>query len=64
MKIDIKSYKQIDIYYIGNIAIKKKIDDYKNINSVNLLYLVIHSATGYFTEKGGNKYLIPNSTDK
>ena len=34
LKIDIKSYKNIDIYYIGYITIKK-IDDYKNIYSVN-----------------------------
>ena len=34
LKIDIKSYKNIDIYYIGYITIIK-IDDYKNIYSVN-----------------------------
>ena len=34
LKIDIKSYKNTDIYYIGYITIKK-IDDYKNIYSVN-----------------------------
>ena len=36
-KINKKSYKNIGIYNIGYITIKK-IDDYKNINSVNLLY--------------------------
>ena len=35
-KIDIKSYKDIGIYNIGYIT-KKKIDDCKNINSVNPL---------------------------
>ena len=40
LKIDKKSYKNIDIYYIGYITIKK-IDDYENIYSVNLLYLMI-----------------------
>ena len=30
LKIDKKSYKNIDIYYIGYITIKK-IDDYENI---------------------------------
>ena len=37
LKIDKKSYKDIGIYNIGYITIKK-IDDCKNINSVNLLY--------------------------
>ena len=36
LKIDKKSCKNIDIYYIGYIAIKK-IDDYGSIYSVNLL---------------------------
>ena len=40
LKIDKKDYKQIDIYYIGYVAIKK-IDNCKNTNSVNPLYLMI-----------------------
>ena len=40
LKIDKKPYKDIDIYYIGYITIKK-IGDCENINSVNPLYLVI-----------------------
>ena len=36
LKIDKKSYKDIGIYNIGYIT-KKKIDDCKNINSVNPL---------------------------
>ena len=47
LKIDKKPYKDIDIYYIGYITIKK-IDDCENIHSVNLLYLTIYSARGYF----------------
>ena len=47
LKIDKKSYKGIDIYYIGYITIKKFIDC-KNIHGVNHLYLIIQSATGYF----------------
>ena len=39
-------------------------DDYENIHSVNPLYLIIHSATGHFEEKNGEKYLIIDSTDK
>ena len=34
LRIDKKSYKDIDIYNIGYIT-KKKINDCKNINSVN-----------------------------
>ena len=37
LKIDKKSYKDIGIYNIGYITIKK-IDDYKNIYSVNPLH--------------------------
>ena len=40
LKIDNKSYKDIDIYYIGYIKIYE-FGDYKNIDSVNPLYLVI-----------------------
>ena len=36
--------------------------DYENILSLNLLYLIIHSATGYFEEKYDEKYLILDST--
>ena len=37
LKIDKKSYKDIGIYNIGYITIKK-IDDYENIYSVNPLF--------------------------
>ena len=50
LKIGKKSYKDIDIYYIGYITIKK-FGDCENILSENLLYLIFHSATGYFKEK-------------
>ena len=40
LKISKKSYKNIDIYYIGYITIKN-IDDYESIYSVNPLYLRI-----------------------
>ena len=40
LKIENKSYKDIDIYYIGYITIKKN-DDCENIYSVNPLYLTI-----------------------
>ena len=63
LKIDKKQYKEIDIYYIGYITIKK-IGNCKNINSVNPLYLMIHSATGEFKEHDGKKYLVLDSTEK
>ena len=40
LKINKKSYKKIDIYYIGYITIKK-LNDYESIYSVNPLYLRI-----------------------
>ena len=51
LKIDKKSYKNIDIYYIGYITIKK-IDDCQNIYSVNPLYLCFDHANGYVEKKG------------
>ena len=51
LKIDKKSYKNIGIYNIGSITIKK-IDGCENIYSVNLLYLLITHAGGYIKEKG------------
>ena len=63
LKIDKKSYKDIAIYNIGYITIKK-IDDYENNYSVNPLYLTITHASGYIEEKGVNKYLVFNSTDE
>ena len=63
LKIDKKSYKDIGIYNIGYITIKK-IDDYENIYSVNPLYLIIDHASGYVEEKGVNKYLIFDSADE
>ena len=61
LKIDKKSYKDIGIYNIGYITIKK-IDEYENIYSVNPLHLIIAHASGYIEcnsveEKDVNKYL-------
>ena len=63
LKIDKKLYKNLDINYIGYIAIEK-IDDYESIYSVNPLYLRIDHASGYIEEKNGNKYLIFNYIDE
>ena len=63
LTIDKKSHKDLDIYYICYITIKK-FSDCENITSVNPLYLIIHSATGYFEEKNGEKYLFISMTEK
>ena len=66
LKIDKKPYEDFDIYYIGYITIKKfdKLSDHENIHSVNPLYLIIHSATGYFKQEHGETYLILDPIDK
>ena len=63
LKIDGKSYKNTSIYNIGYITIKK-IDDCGNMNSVNSLDLLFAHAKRYIEEKGVNKYLIFDSTNK
>ena len=63
LKIDKKSYKDIGIYNIGYITIKK-IGDCENIYSVNPLYLGINHANRYIEEKGVNKYFIFDSIDE
>ena len=64
LKIDKKSYKNIDIYYIGFITIKK-FDEYESIYSVNPLYLrIINHTSGYIEEKNENEYLIFDSVDE
>ena len=63
LNIEKKSHKDINIYYISYIMIKK-FSNYENIHSFNPLYLIINSATGYFKEKNGEKYLIIDSTEK
>ena len=50
LKIDEKHYKEINIYYIGYIKIKK-ISDCENVNSVNPLYLLVNHASGYIEVK-------------
>ena len=62
LKLDKKSYKDIGIYNIGYITIKK-IGDCKNIYSVNPLYLRITRASGYIEEMEVKKYSIFDSID-
>ena len=42
----------------------KKIDDYKKINSVNPLYLMIGEVIGHIEGKNKSKYLVFNSLDE
>ena len=63
LKVDKKDYKEIDIYYIGYVTVKK-IDNCNNINSVNPLYLMINEMIGRFEEKSGNKYLVLDDVDE
>ena len=63
INVDKKSYKNIDIYYIGYITIKS-ISDYEKINSVNPVYLIISDVDGYIEENNENKYLTFASTKK
>ena len=49
LKIDKKSYKNIDIYYIGYIT--RKDFDYANIHSINTLRLITDKVDVYIKEK-------------
>ena len=62
IKIDEKSYKNILIYYIGYVTIKK----YLKFNSVDPLYLMFNKMNRYFEEINGNKYLmlVPTNESK
>ena len=62
LKIDKKSYKNIDIYHIGYITVKDS--DQVKINSVNPLYLIISEVDGYIKEKNGSKYLVLDSANE
>ena len=63
LKVDKKSHKDIDVYYISYIMIKK-FGDCENIHRVNPLYLIIYFATRHFKEENGEKYLILDLIDK
>ena len=57
LKIDKKSYKDIDIYYIGYMLMKK-IGDYENIYSVNPSYLTNGKVDGHIKESNENIYFL------
>ena len=50
LKLDKKDYKDIDIYYIGYVTVKKTANC-NNINSVNPLYLMSNEMIDHFEEK-------------
>ena len=50
LKVDEKTWKDIDIYYIGYV-------DKKKVNSVNPLYFIINKVFSFVGEKNGVKYL-------
>ena len=63
LKLDKKTYKDLDIYNIGYVTIKK-IGDCYHVNSVNPLYLHIDNAGGYIEEINEDKYLVFDVRDK
>ena len=68
LKIDKKSYNNIDIYYIGYSPFIKIGDCWSNF-TINPLYLDIAHASGYIgcnsiEEKNGNKYLVLDDIDE
>ena len=63
LKLDKKSYKDLDIYIIGYVTIKKIGYGY-DIDSVNPLYLCIDNANGYIEKINEDKYLVFDDTDE
>ena len=54
LKLDKKSYKDLDIYNIGYVTIKEIGYGY-DVNSVSPLYLRIDNASGYIEEVNKDK---------
>ena len=63
LKVDKKTYKDLDIYNIRYVTIKKIGYGY-DVNSVNPLYLCINDASGYIKEINKDKYLVLDNTDE
>ena len=59
LKLDKKTFKGMNIYYIGYVTKKEE----HKTNSVNPLYLLIYKIDGFIEEKGGKKYLNIAFTD-
>ena len=62
IEVDEKSYKNILIYCIWYVTIKKDLKIY----SINHLYICFGKFNGYFVEINGNKYLtlVPTNESK
>ena len=60
IRIDEKSYKNVLIFYIGYVTIKKDL----KIDIVNPLYLIFGKVNGYFKEINENNYLTLIPTDE
>ena len=62
--IDEKSYKSINIYYIGYVTIEDS--KYVKINNVKPLYLIFTKVNEYFEEINKNKHLtlVPTNESK
>ena len=63
LKVDKKTYKDLDIYNIGYVTIKNIGHGY-DVNSVNPLYLRIDNASGYIEETNEDKYLVYDVRDE
>ena len=63
LKLDRKTYKDLDIYNIGYVTIKK-ISDCYDVNSVNPLYLRIDNASEYIGKINKDKYLVFDVKDE
>ena len=59
LKLDRKTWKNLDIYFIGYVDKKPE----WNVNSVNPLYLLINRVYGFISERNGNKYLTIDEGD-
>ena len=53
LKVDKKSWKNLDIYYLGYIDKKPE----WHINNVNQLYFIVNRVYGSISEENGIKYL-------
>ena len=64
LRLDKKTYKNLDIFIIGYVTVKNIISSGHSINSANPLYLRIDNASGYIKEDWTDKCLIFDSTDE
>ena len=63
LKLDKKTYKNLDIYNIGYVTVKKIGSGY-DINSVNPLYLRFGNVNGCMEKINEDKYLVFDDADE